>query len=157
MYSKKNKLYRPCVGGMIINQQNKVLVGKRIVKSSTWQMPQGGIDNNESTIQAIRREIAEEIGTTKISLLAQYDKWLYYDVPEEFNYSYCGQKQKWFLFKFTGYDIDIDLNTTKPEFVQWKWQELDMLVQEVAFFKREVYTKIIAVFKELICKIPHTG
>ena len=107
--------YRPCVGIMLIDRQGRVFAGKRIDQTvEGWQMPQGGIDEGESPREAALRELMEEAGTDKAEILAELPDWLYYDLPAHlvgvaFHGKFKGQKQKWFLMRFTGQDNDIDL------------------------------------------------
>ena len=139
--------YRPCVGIMLFNAAGKVFVGKRIdVDGDHWQMPQGGIDDGESAEQAARRELHEEVGTDKAELLAASSDWLSYDLPSSFpgrswQGRFRGQTQRWFAFRFTGEDRDIDLNTHKAEFEDWRWADISELSDLVVDFKREIYRR----------------
>lgn len=148
--------YRPCAGIMLINDSNKVFVGKRIdMQSDHWQMPQGGIDEGEEAEAAAKRELLEEIGTNKAVLLAQTADWLTYDLPAEllgkvWKGRYRGQKQKWFLFRFTGADSDINIATEHPEFCDWKWTEAETLTEEIVPFKKEIYKKIVDEFSSFL-------
>ena len=134
--------YRPCVGLMLLNAQNEVFVGRRLDHPSRyWQMPQGGIEEGESTIAAAWREMGEEIGSRNASLLAEHSEWLHYDLPPHlqarmWNGRYCGQRQRWFLFRFLGADQEISIATQQPEFSQWQWLALESLVAEIVPFKR---------------------
>ncbi|MEP3248257.1 MAG: RNA pyrophosphohydrolase [Sneathiella sp.] len=140
--------YRPCAGIMLINAENKILVGKRLdMQSEHWQMPQGGIDEGEDALEAARREMLEEIGTDKAEFIQEIDEWLTYDLPNHligkiWKGKYRGQKQKWFLFRFTGKDSDINIETAHPEFAAWKWTTPEKLVEEIVPFKRELYSII---------------
>lgn len=154
--SPDNLPYRPCAGIMLINDRNEVFVGKRIdMPSEHWQMPQGGIDEGEDARTAAKRELLEEIGTDKADLLAQTDGWLTYDLPEEllgkvWKGRYRGQKQKWFLFRFTGADSDINIETEHPEFCDWKWTRAETLTKEIVPFKKEIYKKIVEEFSPFL-------
>ena len=152
-----SKPYRKCVGMMIINNNKEILVGKRIDHpSGFWQMPQGGIDEYENPEEAVWREMMEEIGTNNVTLIKTSNQWLNYDIPNDtlktlpWGHKYKGQTQKWFAFKFTGKDQDIDVGTTNPEFSEWKWINYQNIVDKIVPFKRSVYSKILKEFEELI-------
>lgn len=148
-------LYRPCVGIMLLNRENDVLVAQRLdMKSDAWQMPQGGIDRGETPLRAAWREMGEEIGTDRATLLAESARWLRYDLPDELARTlwggrFCGQKQKWFAFRFEGEDSDIDIATRRPEFSAWKWVPMVELPAIVVPFKRQLYYDIVAEFAYL--------
>jgi putative (di)nucleoside polyphosphate hydrolase len=147
--------YRPCVGLMLFNRDGKVFVGKRIDQTvEGWQMPQGGIDDGETPEQAARRELLEEVGTDKAELIAQMDDWVTYDLPEHlvgiaFKGKYKGQRQKWFAFRFTGQDRDIDLTAHEPEFSAFQWVSLEALPDLIVPFKRQSYKAVVAAFQNL--------
>lgn len=148
--------YRPCVGIMLVNNQGNVFVAKRIdMISEAWQMPQGGIDEGEDALPAALREMQEEIGTDKAEVIAQSKEWLAYDlpadlVPKMWGGKYRGQKQKWFLLRFTGSDSDINIHTQHPEFSEWRWADMHTLPDIIVPFKRELYAKLVAEFSPLI-------
>ena len=148
--------YRPCVGIMLVNADGKVFAGKRIDQTvEGWQMPQGGIDDGESPRDAVLRELHEETGTTKAEIVAELPDWLYYDLPEHlvgiaFKGKFKGQKQKWFLLRFTGQDSDIDLAAHEPEFSDWQWFDLDDIPGLIVPFKRPTYEAVIAGFRHLL-------
>ena len=130
--------YRKCVGMMIINKQKKILVGRRLDHpSGFWQMPQGGIDENENPQEAVWREMMEEIGTNNAKLIKVSNKWINYEIPIEtlqtlpWGKKYIGQTQKWFAFQFTGKDSDIEVGTENPEFSEWKWANIDSMVDNI--------------------------
>ena len=148
--------YRKCVGMMILNSNKKILVGKRLDHpSGYWQMPQGGIDENENPEQAVWREMMEEIGTNNAELYKTSNQWINYDIPQEtlnhlpWGKKYIGQKQKWFIFKFSGNDTDINVETKNPEFSKWQWMDNKILVENAVPFKRKVYQSILNEFKNL--------
>lgn len=148
--------YRRCVGMMILNYKNEILVGKRLDHpSGHWQMPQGGIDDNENPEEAVWREMQEEIGTNNASMIHQSDQWIKYKIPEDtlatlpWGNKYVGQTQKWFAFRFNGKDNEINVGTENPEFSEWKWSNHDLLVENIVPFKRETYKKILSEFKSL--------
>ena len=147
---------------MLLNSEGLVWVGRRIPKWSKdvsglmWQMPQGGIDKGETPQQAALRELAEETGTTRASIIAKHDEWLTYDLPPEalgvaLKGKYKGQKQQWFAMRFEGADSDIDIapeGGEEPEFDAWKWVAMSELVDLVAPFKRQVYIQVVDRFAE---------
>ena len=145
--------YRPCVGIMLINSNNQIFAGQRIDNHlEAWQMPQGGIDEGEDVETACFREMKEEIGTDKASIIAIHPEWLNYDIPEIladklWDRKYRGQTQKWVALKFTGADSDINIKTHIPEFSKWKWISPQQLTSLAAPFKREVYENVLNVFK----------
>ena len=147
--------YRPCVGIMLLNRENRVFVAQRSdMKSAAWQMPQGGIDSGETPIEAAWREMKEEIGTNRAQLLAESADWYRYDLPEElasklWGGRFCGQKQKWFAFRFEGSDRDIDIATERPEFTTWKWAPMQDLPSLIVPFKRQLYRDLLTEFAYL--------
>jgi len=151
-----NKSYRKCVGIMILNNKKEILVARRIDHpSGFWQMPQGGIDKNENPEEAVWREMIEEIGTDKAKLIKVSNQWINYDIPLKtlqtlpWGNKYIGQTQKWFAFQFEGKDNEINVETAKPEFSEWKWTNMNFVINEIVPFKREVYSKILEEFKDL--------
>jgi putative (di)nucleoside polyphosphate hydrolase len=150
------KKYRRCVGMMILNHKNKILVGRRLDHpSGYWQMPQGGIDQNEIPEEAVWREMKEEIGTNNAKLINTSTQWLNYDIPNEtlktlpWGNIFIGQTQKWFVFKFTGQDSDINVGTENPEFSEWKWLSNNSLIENVVPFKKNLYIKVLDEFKSV--------
>jgi putative (di)nucleoside polyphosphate hydrolase len=147
--------YRPCVGIMLLNRLGEVFVGQRIdMPSAAWQMPQGGIDEGEDPRSAAFRELREEIGTEKAEIVAESQGWLHYDLPPELvegarHGGWRGQRQKWFVMRFTGNDRDVDLATEHPEFSAWKWVPIEALPDLIVSFKRQVYLDLLAEFGEL--------
>ena len=149
--------YRKCVGMMILNSNKEILVGRRLDHpSGYWQMPQGGIDDDENPKEAVWREMSEEIGTNKAELIKISNQWINYDIPYEtlktlpWGQKYIGQTQKWFAFNFLGEDSDINVGTDNPEFSEWKWSGMDLIVDSIVPFKRDVYSKILEEFKDLL-------
>ena len=141
---------------MILNNNNEILVGRRLDHpSGFWQMPQGGIDENENPEEAVWREMMEEIGTNKAKLLKVSSQWINYDIPSEtlktlpWGHKYIGQTQKWFAFQFTGEENDINVGTVNPEFSEWKWTKINLIVDEIVPFKRDVYSTILKEFKDI--------
>lgn len=147
--------YRPCVGIMLVNFEGLIFVGRRIDQTvEGWQMPQGGIDDGEEPAEAALRELEEEAGTGKATILSEMDEWLTYDLPQHLlgvalHGKYRGQKQKWFAMRFTGEDSDINIRTAEPEFGAWKWLALEALPRLIVPFKRDTYAKVIAAFRDV--------
>lgn len=151
--------YRPCVGIMLVNGEGRVLVARRIdMPSEAWQMPQGGIDEGEDPRAAALRELEEEVGTAKAEIVAESRDWLSYDLPADLQGKlwkgrYRGQRQKWFLMRFTGTDADIDIATRNPEFSHWKWADAEGLPDYIVPFKRSLYQAVVAEFGPMIPKL----
>ena len=144
---------RPCVGVVIVNNDKKVFVGKRVmkkgVKDEYWQMPQGGIDAGEEPEEALKRELMEEIGAKPehLDVIAVSKNWYSYHIPKKFQKRhFASQAQKWFLVKFTGKDEDLDVKQLKPEFSEWKWEDFKKVPKLVIDFKKDVYKQIFKDF-----------
>ena len=153
----KNKLpLRIGVGVVLLNNQNSIFVGKRIDNPKDfWQMPQGGVDNNENLFEAAKRELEEETSIKSTELIKELDFWLEYDLPKNllgkiWQGKYRGQKQKWFIMKFTGNEDEINIKTRNPEFLEWKWIDLDMITEIVVDFKLHVYRELKEKIKKII-------
>ena len=151
-----SRKYRKCVGMMILNNQNQILVGRRLDHpSGFWQMPQGGIDNNENPKDAVWREMKEEIGTNNAELLYESSNWFNYEIPSEtlktlpWGNLYIGQEQRWFVFRFKGKENEINVKTENPEFSEWKWIKYDSLLENIVPFKKEVYKNVLKEFKKI--------
>jgi len=150
--------YRPCVGVMLVNGEGKVFVGKRIdnKEGDRWQMPQGGVDEGEELDTAMLRELAEETGAKSehLQILARMEGELFYDLPPELHGKlwggrYKGQRQSWYLVRFTGRDEDIDLGAWEtPEFCEFRWVEADLLPELIVPFKRDVYRTVVEAFRD---------
>ena len=145
----KNKLpLRIGVGVVLLNNKNSIFVGKRIDNPKDfWQMPQGGVDNNENLFEAAKRELEEETSIKSTELIKEFDFWLEYNLPKDllgkiWQGRYGGQKQKWFIMKFTGSEDEINIKTQNPEFLEWKWIMPSKLTDIVVDFKYDVYSKI---------------
>ena len=136
-------------GIAVLNKNNKVFVAKRKDNPvDKWQMPQGGVDPGETFLEAMKRELKEETGIKKIEVLKELDYWLEYELPKNlvgiiWKGKYRGQKQKWFIARFLGSDNEINLNTKKPEFIEWKWLEINELPNVIVDFKKNVYKKLV--------------
>ena len=139
---------RDGVGIVVLNKSNKIFVGKRIDNPKNfWQMPQGGIDPGEEYLSAALRELKEETGIKSVDLIKEIDELLTYELPQNllgiiWKGKYRGQKQKWFIMRFNGNDKEINLNTHKPEFMDWKWIDISDITKVAVSFKLEVYKKI---------------
>jgi putative (di)nucleoside polyphosphate hydrolase len=147
--------YRRGVGIMLLNALGYVFVAQRIdMPSDAWQMPQGGIDEDETPEAAAWREMQEEIGTRAAVLMAESRGWHRYDlppalVPRLWQGRYRGQEQKWFAFRFTGRDSDIAIDDAHAEFSAWKWTPIATLPQLIVPFKRQLYAELVAEFGPL--------
>jgi putative (di)nucleoside polyphosphate hydrolase len=146
--------YRPCVGIMLLNRDGQVFVGQRLDSTlEAWQMPQGGIDPGEEPIATAIRELGEEAGIVPqhVELIAEAPGEFRYDLPPEligrvWKGKYRGQVQRWFLFRFTGSDADIRIDTAHPEFRAWQWAAPGDLTTLIVPFKRELYREVLAAF-----------
>tara|TARA_B100000029_G_scaffold42797_1_gene39728 strand:- start:987 stop:1463 length:477 start_codon:yes stop_codon:yes gene_type:complete len=136
------------VGIILLNSNNEVFVGKRIDNpKNSWQMPQGGVDKNENFIEAAKRELEEETGIKSVKIIKELSGWFEYDLPKYllgklWNGKYKGQKQKWFIMKFTGENNEINVKTKNPEFSNWKWIKPAELPDIAVSFKLDIYKKL---------------
>jgi putative (di)nucleoside polyphosphate hydrolase len=159
--------YRPCVGVMLVNPEGLVFVGRRrnkrqpehVAPGHEWQMPQGGIDPGEEPYAAAVRELREETNVRSIELMGEAPDWYAYELPPDvarksWRGNYRGQNQKWFAFRFTGAEAEIDIHDPgpghKPEFDAWRWESIERLPDLIIPFKRQVYEQVVAVFAPLI-------
>ena len=148
MNNNKQLPLRIGVGIILLNHENKVFVGKRIDNPKNfWQMPQGGVNQNENFSQAAKRELEEETGIKSVELVKELNGWLGYDLPENLlgkvlEGKYRGQKQKWFIMKFVGKDNEINVKTKNPEFLDWKWIGVSELPSIAVSFKVDLYKKL---------------
>ena len=148
MSNNKQLPLRTGVGIILLNHENKVFVGKRIDNPTNfWQMPQGGVNQNENFLQAAKRELGEETGIQSVELVKELNGWLEYDLPENLlgkvlEGKYRGQKQKWFIMKFVGKDNEINVKTKNPEFLSWKWIDPSELPNIAVSFKLNIYKKL---------------
>ena len=137
------------VGVIVLNNENKVFVGKRKDNPvDRWQMPQGGVDIGESYLSAMKRELYEETSIKSIEILKEIDGFFEYELPKDlvgiiWKGKFRGQKQKWFITKFLGNDSEINLNTKHPEFIDWKWIDPKKLPEVIVNFKKNLYINLL--------------
>ena len=147
---------RSGVGIVVINKKNKVFVARRIDNPKNfWQMPQGGVDEGENFLNAAFRELEEETSMKSVELIQELEGTITYELPNHllgiiWKGKYRGQKQKWFLMRFIGDDNEINIKTKKPEFLEWKWIEIDQLTEVVVDFKLHVYKEVKEKVKKII-------
>ena len=152
----KNLPLRDGVGIVVLNKDNKVFVAKRIDNPKNfWQMPQGGVDKGENFLSAAYRELEEETSIKSVKLIKEIDKITTYLLPKNllgviWKGKYKGQKQKWFLMRYLGDDKEINLKTKNPEFLDWKWLELDMITEVVVDFKFHIYKQLKEKVKKIV-------
>ena len=152
----KNLPLRNGVGVILLNNQNKVFVAKRIDNPKNyWQMPQGGVDKDENYFEAAIRELKEETSIENVSLIKEIDQMTTYELPRSllgiiWKGKYKGQTQKWFLMRHLGDDSEINIKTKKPEFLDWKWIEIDCLTDAVVDFKLHIYKELKDKIKKII-------
>jgi putative (di)nucleoside polyphosphate hydrolase len=148
MLEKKLPL-RLGVGIIILNNQNKIFVGKRKDNpGDKWQMPQGGVDKGEDFVSAMKRELLEETSIINIKIIKEIEKIYQYELPKNlvgiiWKGKYRGQKQKWFITRFLGDENEINLNTKHAEFIDWKWIEPKLLPKVIVSFKKDLYLNLL--------------
>ena len=144
------------VGIIVLNDKNQVFVGKRKDNpGDKWQMPQGGVDEGEDFLSAMKRELLEETSIKNISIIREIKKIYEYELPENligiiWKGKYRGQKQKWFITKFLGDESEINVSTNNPEFIEWKWVDMEMLPEVIVEFKKNLYTNLLKEIKSVI-------
>ena len=154
MKNKKLPL-RIGVGAIVLNNDNKIFVGKRKDNPvNKWQMPQGGVNNDETFLNAMKRELNEETSIKNIKIIKELDGWFEYELPKNllgiiWKGKFRGQKQKWFVVKFIGKEDEINLETKYQEFIEWKWIDMNDLPNVIVDFKLGVYKKILIELKKL--------
>jgi len=157
IYEKFKSLpLRSGVGIVVLNKENKVFVAKRIDNPKNfWQMPQGGVDQGEDFLKAAYRELDEETSIKNVKLIKELDITTIYELPDHllgiiWKGKYRGQRQKWFLMRFVGDENEINIKTKKPEFLDWKWINLDQITEVVVDFKLHVYKELKKEIKKII-------
>ena len=151
--------YRPGAGVVLINPQGLVFAGQRIDRPAAdpaaWQMPQGGIDKGETPREAALRELVEETGVAAdlVEVLAERPGWVTYELPPQllgkvWKGKFGGQKQKWFAMRFLGDDGAVQIATEHPEFDSWQWMRAADLIDGIVPFKREIYVRVLADFRD---------
>ena len=155
MSKLKELPYRNGVGIMLINDNKKIFVGKRIDNKSAWQMPQGGVDQDENIVDAVKRELKEETGVSSIKIIKKSDKIYTYDLPDYllgkiWKGRFKGQKQTWFLAQFLGTDDEINLDQKNEEFKEWKWVGINELPDLIVPFKKNLYQELVKEFESFI-------
>ena len=144
------------VGVIILNNENKVFVGKRKDNPvNKWQMPQGGVEKDESYLSAMKRELYEETSIKSIDIMKEIDGFFEYELPKNlvgiiWKGKFRGQKQKWFIAKFIGDENEINLQTRNPEFIEWKWIIPDELPKTIVDFKKKMYDELLKILKDFI-------
>ena len=152
----KNLPLRSGVGIIVLNKDNKVFVAKRIDNPKNfWQMPQGGVDKGEDFIAAAYRELEEETSIKNVELIKELDGFITYNLPDHllgiiWKGKYRGQEQKWFLMRYLGKNNEINIKTKKPEFLEWKWVDLELITDLVVDFKLHVYEEVQEKVRKII-------
>jgi putative (di)nucleoside polyphosphate hydrolase len=147
--------YRRNVGLMLIAPDRRIFVGRRLKPPDSWQMPQGGVDDEETPVEAACRELWEEVGTSKALLLRQSSQWFTYDVPQAHQPAHWrgrwrGQAQLWFALAFTGQESDIDIAAHDAEFDAWQWMGAGEMLERIVPFKRATYIAVVDEFRDLV-------
>lgn len=154
--NNQNLPMRNGVGIIILNDKDQVFVGKRKDNpGNKWQMPQGGVEDGEDFLSAMKRELHEETNITSIKIIKEIKKIYEYELPKNlvgiiWKGKFRGQRQKWFIVKFTGNENEINLDTKHPEFIEWKWINAEMLPEKIVEFKKNLYLNLLKEIKLVI-------
>ena len=152
----RNLPLRSGVGIIVLNEKNQIFVAKRIDNPKNfWQMPQGGVNDGEDFLTAAYRELEEETSIKNVTLIQEIEGTMIYELPKNllgiiWKGKFRGQKQKWFLMRFIGNENEININTTNPEFSEWKWIEIDKITETVVDFKLHIYQEVKKRVKKII-------
>ena len=147
---------RDGVGIVVLNSKNKVFVAKRIDNPKDfWQMPQGGVNDGEDFLSAAYRELEEETSIKNVQLIKELENTITYELPKHllgiiWRGKFKGQKQQWYVMRFNGDDEEINIKTKHPEFLEWKWVDLEKITELVVDFKLHVYKKIQEEVKKIL-------
>jgi putative (di)nucleoside polyphosphate hydrolase len=160
MIDKESLPYRPAAGVMLLNRDGKVFVAQRLDSTlEAWQMPQGGLDEGEEAEAGALRELEEETGIRPehVEIVARTPGELTYDLPDDlvgklWKGKWRGQRQTWFLCRFTGIDEDVNIETPHPEFRAWKWADPAELPAMIVPFKRKLYEEVLSAFSEWLSR-----
>ncbi|MFY9075824.1 RNA pyrophosphohydrolase [Malaciobacter mytili] len=151
---KDGKNFRPNVAAIVLSakypEKCEVFIASRTDVENAWQFPQGGIDEGESSKEALFRELEEEIGTKDVEIIAEYPQWVSYEFPPAIAKKmqpYDGQIQRYYLVKLKK-GAKIDINTDVPEFSEYKFVKTDNIYDYITFFKRTVYKQVLKYFKK---------
>ena len=154
--TESNLPLRSGVGVIVLNNENQVFVGKRKDNPiDKWQMPQGGVNYKEDFLTAMKRELEEETSIKNVKVLKELEGSFEYELPKEllgiiWKGKFRGQKQKWFIVRFLGEENEINLKTKHPEFIEWKWVDMEDLPEIIVEFKKKVYEKLLVELKRFI-------
>ena len=142
--------YRPNVGIILMRDDGRLFWARRVHRDG-WQFPQGGMNSDETPLEAMYRELQEETGLLPehVELLHSTPGWLRYRLPSrcvrQGEKPRCiGQKQVWFLLRLVACESNVRLDANeKPEFDRFRWVDYWYPLEHVVHFKRDVYTRAL--------------